>query len=220
MHSSELTLILLAGNPKCLDLAPNGRTYLDIAFDVPRHLRFAQIVVVTGLAIETPSTFPEGRCVVTPAGATLLESMKSGLRHCQTSHALFLATDLISTPEAVRGFYEQVRSPRAVACGVAPLAECRRLEPSAKPHFVSRFGLIRFASVYLVNKRWFSRTHSLIGPVLSQRKRVKGAIPLVAKYLAMQLAGLLFFRIPELPRLKRVSAVLAVDYDPTDKHMD
>jgi hypothetical protein len=213
----ELTLVLLAGNPKCLETAQDGRTYLEIGLNIGQELPFAAVVVVSDMVP------PSEDYVIAKPGETLYDSLSSGLSLVTTEYALALATDLMSTPLAVADFCRQVgKCPEApFYCGVSQLEECRRIKPGIRSHFICKYGKIRFASAYVIKQDWLEGAEGYARAVFDHRKNIPKVVWHVLRFFTSELfMSLLSWSKPQLPRLVLASPDLAVDYDSPATHMD
>jgi hypothetical protein len=216
MQLSDISLVLLAGNPKCLDPGPDGSRYIDYGFEVAANIPFPKVVLV-GSVFGGPSGM-----LHCEAGGSLLESMRHGATVCTTPYILFLATDITASPTDVKDFLRLVEEKgdgAAVYAGISPLSACRKLNPHARTHLYTRHGAMRMASIYLVSRAWLDDHAALLRQVLEQRKSPVKVAGLVLRYAASSLIAMCRKQGQRSVQLVSVSPRLAVDYDPPSKVM-
>ncbi|MBI4175181.1 nucleotidyltransferase family protein [Candidatus Berkelbacteria bacterium] len=171
MDIHNLTVILLAGDPKCGKLIPpdNNETYLARAIRAGRDLG-CPIILVYPRDIEIAPYAADMTCL--PAGDHLFASLAEGLRVCKTD-ALVVATDLpFVSADALRDFYREARRTEAeVSIALADLDACRKIGHETKHPVPLDDRLYKFGSVFLLHRSAFERILAVVKPLLSLRKQ-------------------------------------------------
>jgi hypothetical protein len=173
MDVNNLTVVLLAGDPKCLNPIPpvKSERYLTRAFRAAMGLG-CPIVLVNHPDV----TLMRGSSIVTrvPAGRNVFESLVAGLDVCHTEYALVVATDLpkIHTG-AMKDFIKQAGGKDAdVSIALADLTACQALDHNTSRPIPLDGRYYKFGSVFLVKCQARDRILRVYQEIHGLRKQI------------------------------------------------
>ena len=201
MDIDNLTVILLAGDPKCLKLIPpdQAESYLTRASRATLALECPMILVHHPEVVSMKGA-PSVRRV--PAGRNVLESVMAGLQACQTDFALVVATDLplINTP-AIRDFLAKIGHDQSdVSIALADHEACRQLGHETRRPIPLDGRHYKFGSVFLLRTQARDQILSVYQELHGLRKQV---VRLVLRFVPFTniVKGLRFAATFKLKRL-------------------
>ena len=178
----NLTVVLLAGDPKCLNLIPPARreSYLERALEELRPLG-CPIVLVNHPDVRPP--VPIRMMTSVPSGEILFDSVAAGLAACATDYILLLATDLpLITTAAVREFCGQACLNGAeLSIALADLAACEALGRTTNHPIPLAGRKYKFGSAFVFRREATGRILATTQNLLGLRKQ---PIRLVYQFLS------------------------------------
>jgi hypothetical protein len=125
MNLKNISIVLLAGNPKCLQFIPDSNfTYFEVALTAVKGLCCQKIAVVSDFTFGALMKVPHQKV---PGGPTAYDSLMAGLQAVRGELVLVVATDLpLLTEQALRDFLTQVEeAPEAdFYCSLATSESC------------------------------------------------------------------------------------------------
>ena len=171
MDLNNLTVVLLAGDRKCLNLIPSGRgeSYLERALEELRPLS-CPIILVHHPDVHPP--VPMRMMTMVPAGEKLFESVAAGLTACTTDFILLLASDLpLVTTAAIREFYLAAKLGAAeVSIALADLAACEALGRTTSHPIPLAGRKYKFGNAFVFRREARERILATIRDLLGLRK--------------------------------------------------
>ena len=221
MQIKDLTIVLLAGDPRCLHTIPpaHAESYLT------RAVRAAMTLGCPIVLVHHPDVnLLKGSSMITrvPAGNKIFQSVEAGLTACRTEWALVLATDLpyldsaMLTDFCVRG----LESGADVCVALANLEACQLLDPQVVHPILLDGKRYKFGSSFLVR---VSKREEILGiyrPLAELKKQpVRLVMEAARRFLSFGLIwqairyGIGFLWLPFSPRHRKVEAVLKKKLD-------